>query len=203
MNSTTTIRALADGRFLLRYLLIGLACLGFCAYCLYDGLYAYPKQRLEPAQAYAELVERGEENRWIEVAHENGWDEAKPKKSVDEARADIVWQFVMAVLSVLFAIPILGLYFRARWTWIEGSSTGINTSWGVAFRYDQIVEIDKKRWDKKGIARITYATDSQKRHFILDDLKYQRQPTDQIMELIESNISPDKIVNVSASTSKQ
>ncbi|HMP79006.1 MAG TPA: hypothetical protein PKD54_06105 [Pirellulaceae bacterium] len=195
MNNSTTIRAPADGRFLLRFLLIGLACLGFCAYCLYDGLYAYPKHRLEPVLAYAELEKEGKTDRWIEVAQENGWDEAKPKKSVEEVHADIIWQYVMAVISVLFAIPILGLYFRARWSWIEGTATGINTSWGVAFDYDQIEQIDKKRWEKKGIARILYQSDGNKKWFVLDDFKYQRQPADAIMARIESLVAPERIIN--------
>ena len=37
-----TVRAIADSKFLLKFLLIGAVCVGFAMWALYDGLIKYP-----------------------------------------------------------------------------------------------------------------------------------------------------------------
>jgi hypothetical protein len=52
-----------------------------------------------------------------------------------------------------------------------------------------ITQIDKSRWDRKGIAKLDYALASgEKGTLTLDDFVYDRPPTDRILETIEARL---------------
>ena len=78
---------------------------------------------------------------------------------------------------------------------MEADSTGIRSSWGRELRFDQIIHLDKKKWNNKGIAKIRYDDNGSKRTFVLDDCKFDREPSEQILRLVEANIREDQIVN--------
>jgi hypothetical protein len=52
-----------------------------------------------------------------------------------------------------------------------------------------ITQIDKSKWDRKGIARLDYEVPTgQKGRLTLDDFVYDRPPTDRILEAIEAKL---------------
>jgi hypothetical protein len=54
---------------------------------------------------------------------------------------------------------------------------------------DQVTQIDKSNWDRKGIAHLDYALPTgQKGRLTLDDFVYDRPPTDRILETIEARL---------------
>ena len=54
---------------------------------------------------------------------------------------------------------------------------------------DAITQIDKSKWDRKGIAYLDYALQTgQKGRLKLDDFVYDRPPTDRILETIEARL---------------
>ncbi len=67
-------------------------------------------------------------------------------------------------------------------------------SWGPSVLFTQIDAFDKKRWDKKGIAKIRYSADGKHRTFILDDCNFEHLPIRAMVRLVESKIQPDQIV---------
>ena len=79
--------------------------------------------------------------------------------------------------------------------WIEASDTGISSSWGQELRFDEMRTLDKKHWAKKGIAKITYEQEGRKKTFVLDDFKFHREPTDDILLLVESHLTDEQIIN--------
>jgi len=55
----------------------------------------------------------------------------------------------------------------------------------------QIEEVDKSKWDRKGIAFVTYRTSNDKqRTFRLDDFIYEQKPINQIRKQIEATLAP-------------
>lgn len=57
-------------------------------------------------------------------------------------------------------------------------------------KLDEIQEIDKEKWDRKGIAYLTYRTAAGESGQIrLDDFIYEREPTDQIFERVEAYVA--------------
>ena len=55
--------------------------------------------------------------------------------------------------------------------------------------------IDKKKWDKKGIANLHYQENGRKKILTLDDFIYDRPTTDDILRQVEQRVGHDKIIN--------
>jgi hypothetical protein len=176
---------------------MGLAAVGFALWFLYDGAITYPNQR-QRALAYHELEteSQGEDpvvfrDRWHELANKNGWPTAYPGEPKTEG--DITMQFVMAGIVGVVALALLSIPLRARGRWIEAGESGISSSWGESFNYDQVLELNKRQWRSKGIAKVTYHDGRRKRRFVIDDYKFDRYSTDAILYELEQNIDPEKI----------
>ena len=99
-------------------------------------------------------------------------------------------QFFMAAVTGVVGVWLLWWVWRARGTWIESTNTGITSSWGQALNYDQVVSIDKRKWRSKGIAKVTYKDNGRKRQFVVDDYKFDRHLTGQVLRDLEANIDP-------------
>ncbi|MEM7456455.1 MAG: hypothetical protein AAF456_19070 [Planctomycetota bacterium] len=191
-------RANADTKFLLKFLIISIALLGYLLYCLYDGLYAYPKE-LERAEGYAAIksieddAERDE--RWKEITTENNWKYVPVPKPPEEVEWSITEQFIQAALCAIIALPLLIWYFRKKSSWVESDGSSLSSSWGQKFSFEDVQEIDKKKWDKKGIALIKYQDGGEEETFKFDDLAYDRKVMDQILYGLEQAVGAEKIVN--------
>ena len=175
---------------------MGLAAIAFSLWFLYDAAITYPNQR-ERALAYAELQkENGEDpvafrDLWHETAAKNNWPTSFPGEPKSEN--DIKLQFVMAGIVLVVALALLSIPLRARGRWIEVSETGITSSWGQSFDFDQVLELNKRQWRGKGIAKVTHHDGRRKRRFVIDDYKFDRHPTDAILYELEQKIAPEKI----------
>ena len=193
------VRADSDNRFLQRFLLVAIVCYGFGLWSLYDGLVSYPRE-LERARSFEQIMASTEDDlqqqaQWESVAKERGWKLAPPKKSVAELESDIQWQYGMAIVAAIVGTILLVNYLRTRNSWVELNGEKIQTSWGQTIHISSIQELDKRRWQKKGIARIQYLDDDGRvRRFVLDDFKYDQQAMDGIIRKIESVIDRDRIV---------
>jgi len=53
-----------------------------------------------------------------------------------------------------------------------------------------ITEVDRRLWDRKGIAFILYEKDGRQGRIRLDDFVYDRPPTDLIFQRIEQFVTP-------------
>jgi hypothetical protein len=186
-----TIRADNDPRFSRRFLYMGIAALGFALYCVYDGFIGYPHKQ-ERALAFEKLYADGRSDEWEAYATERGWSTSIPEqpKSDDEHRGDILMQHAMAVVTGLIGIWLISIPLRARGRWIEGSDTGITSSWGQSLNFADITAVDKRQWRSKGIARVTYNDNGSKRKFVIDDYKFDRYKTDEILYELEQRIDP-------------
>ncbi|MGD9632103.1 MAG: hypothetical protein AB7G28_13730 [Pirellulales bacterium] len=188
-----TIRAERDGRFYLRFLLIGIGLLGFSLYCLYDGSIAWPLQQ-EKAVAYDKFVlEEKNEQKWIDLANEKGWSTSFPGAPREHYEMDIKTQFWMAGGTAILAVFPLLAVLLSRGRWIELSGDTLTSSWGQTVKMDQITGLEKRQWRNKGIAKLRYEDNGKRRTFVIDDFKFKRAPTDQILAEIEKQISHDLI----------
>ena len=184
------VRATTDNRFYLRFLVIGVVAIGFALWSLYDGAIAYPAQR-ERALKYQELEKEDRVKEWPDVARAQGWPTDTP--GTPKTDADFLVQYIMATIAGTIGLWLLIVVLRSRGRWIEGSETGITSSWGQSFDFDSVESLDKKRWNK-GIAKVTYLEGKRKKQFVIDNYKFKRQETDTILRTLESRIGADKIV---------
>ena len=184
------VRATTDNRFYLRFLVIGVVAIGFALWSAYDGAIAYPAQR-ERALKYQELEKEDRVKEWPEVARAQGWPTDTP--GTPKTDADFLVQYIMAAIAGTIGLWLLIVVLRSRGRWIEGSETGISSSWGRSFDFDSVESLDKKRWNK-GIAKVKYREGKRKKQFVIDNYKFKRQETDTILRALESKIGADKIV---------
>jgi len=186
-----SVKANIDAKFLSRLGLTGLALIAFALWFLYDGAVTYPRQR-ERALVYQQLKEEKRLSEWTEIAKQRGWpteDPGEPKQEVD------FWvQYVIAGILAVPGLCFLFRYFRARGRWIEADQTGLRTSWGQQLDFGQIVSLDKKKWKSKGIAGVNYQQNGRKRRLVLDDWKFDADPTKAILLAVEARIDVGQIV---------
>jgi hypothetical protein len=190
------IRAVNDPRFSRRFLFMGIAAIGFALWSLYDGVIGYPSEQ-ERALAWEKDFHDQPTEAWVAFAEEQGWSTSIPKqsKSEDDYRGSIWMQYAQFGVAGLIGLWLFSIPLRARGRWIESTDTGLTSSWGQSVNFSDVVTVDKRQWRSKGIAKITYLDNGQKRRFVIDDYKFDRYPTDAILYELEQNIDVEKIIN--------
>src|SRR4051812_16330097 len=200
------IRAENDPRYSRKFLIMGICALGFALWCLKDGLYSYPARRVQgfsefkidykklfkdehakslSADEFEVVANHEDKKQWDEYAHDRGI----------PSGPDIVMQFIMASVMTVAVLFLVSIPLRARGRWIEGTDSGIGSSWGENVRYDEIEEVNKRKWRSKGIAKVTYVSSGRRRTFVVDDYKFERFRTDAILYELEQRIDPGRIAN--------
>lgn len=203
MNKAFNVRATTENMFLFKYLLIGAACFAFFLWSTYDAFVAYPAkiprgQAWEKIKKDDSLDDAAQQEKWIVLAKEKGWSTKRPtkKESPDSVRQTIIWNYAFMAIGFGIAAPCIIWYFLNNGTWIEADKGVLRNSRGAEVPIGKITKIDKKKWEKKGIAIVSYtADDGSEKTFTIDDLKYQRNETDQILAWVEGQVKRDVIVN--------
>ena len=196
-------RASTEKFFWYKFLAIGLATLAYGAYAGYDavvtGPYRLAKSELwEPIDLNTSLSEEAKMEQWREIAKEHGWSTKRPKEKykVKDAREFIWFNYGLMIFCGLIALPCLLWCLANRSKWIESTEKGLRNSSGQELTLDQITKVDKAKWDKKGITIVHYTDNlGAKNKFLIDDLKFERTTTDEIMAWVEQNIDPKLVVN--------
>jgi hypothetical protein len=185
--------------YLRRLALIAGACLFMAVWFLFDGLWTYPRQR-ERAVEYQRLKTEKRLDEWKSLAQERGWSTEDPGKP--KSHGDIIGQVGFALLLLPPGLFTLFCVFRARGRWIELTETGLRSSWGRQLQFGQIVTLNKRLWDKKGIAKLAYRDANRTRQFVLDDWKFEADSTRAILCEVESHINADQIIGGVAESEK-
>lgn len=201
-------RANTDNKFLFKYLLIGIGTLLYSLYCFYDAFLNYPAQR--PASVAFEKLEEDIEERkeaageeavnwaevreteWKKISESSGWPNKPPHYTPDELKNNINFSIFLGAVCAVITIPCMLWFFKNRGTWLEIDGTRLSSSNGQSLDFSDIQTLDKKKWEKKGLATIHYGV---KKTFVLDDLKYERKIVDEMIAEIEAAIPADKIIN--------
>ena len=170
-SNTGEIVARADTWYRRKWLLIGLAALGWGWWSLYDGFVKWPRdnvQAIEEAKAAGKPVPE-------KLPHDN----------------------LGITLNKLIGIGLQPLgAFILFWGW--HSSRGQYRFTGDTLHVpghppvpiDAIRAIDESKWDRKGIAYIDYEVNGTTGRLKLDDYVYERTPTDEIHDRILAAVAP-------------
>ena len=152
----------------------------------YDGWVGWPKHNRKVAEVKRRIDEAdraGDTPGAAAARAELG------KMSKEKSSSDILLQKILGV-----SLPPLGIGLLA---WALYASRGAYRLTGRTLHvpghppvtFDQITRIDKRLWDRKGIAYLDYEGSSNR--IKLDDFVYDRKPTDQIFERIEKELAPE------------
>lgn len=199
MTDSTALRAEVNPNFKYKFLLIGLIALAVGLYHFIDPIFNYPKMR-PASEAYVALQQKlsgddGElQRQWEEMTKEKGWESGIPKYKPNELTTNTIYSYFIGVLFTFVAgIPCLITFLRCLGQWIGVEGDGLANAKGQKLSFADISKIDKSRWEKKGISKLTYSDDGVEKIFVIDDLKFDRETTDKIMELVEEKVGVDKI----------
>lgn len=152
----------------------------------YDGFIGYPKhnQRVRDLEAQKAIATTDEEKNRIQTQIVEHGKEHTP--------SDIRLQRIL-----FYVLPPLGIILFVRWIYISrgayrmGADNVLHVPGHSPVPLESITEIDKRLWDRKGIAYISYElSDGQKGTAKLDDFIYKREPTDEIFKRIEEHVAP-------------
>lgn len=185
------VRAKISKGYIWRPGVIGAMMLGFCGWFLYDGMVAYPFQQ-KIWNAYNQVVQENpgdpveQAQVWSQYAASKGWPTETPKKKIEDK--DILTQKVIAVITAPVGLYFLTVFFLTRGRWVEADERAVTTSSGQRTDYGSIKSLDTSRWPRKGIAVVHYESDGQSRRIVLDDWKFEREPTKRIFEAIEERM---------------
>jgi len=151
----------------LKLLAVCIMFLGFGVYCIYDGFLKYPADN---AKALAD--------RMVNLPHSD---------------LDILLNRSLGVVLPIAGVALLiRMFIRSRGQYRLAGDT-VYVPGHPPIRLSSIIRIDKRRWDRKGIAQIAYQLGGQpEKTFMLDDFYYERTPTDQIMAQIEAYAKGDQ-----------
>jgi len=185
------VRATISKGYIWRPGVIGAMMLIFCGWFLYDGFVGYPQQQ-EIQNAYNKIVQENpgdpvEHARlWAEHATAQGWPTSTPKKEISDK--DILTQKIIAGITAPVGLYFMWTFLMTRGRWVEVDEQAVTTSTGQRTDYDSITSIDKSRWQRKGIAVVHYASNGSPGRILLDDWKYEREPTKRILAAIEDRM---------------
>ena len=192
------MRANFQKNYLMRYVALATVCLLMAAWFGYDGLVGYPAQ-LPAAEAYDQIrdldaAKRAE--RWKQITADKNLPKETPKKTAEQLRSDIVGQYFWGGINLLVGLPALFLWLRSRGSWVESTAGGLTTSWGQSLQFSEVTLLDKKKWERKGIAKATYtpAEGVGPKLFVFDDFKFEREPLDHMLRDLEKHLLPEQIV---------
>jgi hypothetical protein len=183
---------------------MGIVAIGFGLWSVYDGMVKYPAQRIrgfgefqsdykslfEDSKVKALSVDQFE--RSADADRRQEWEKYMHERDI-KSIPEIFTQYVQAAVAGLAGIFLISIPIRARGRWIEGNETGITSSWGQSFQYEDVELVNKRKWRDKGIAKVTYIANGRRQQFVIDDFKFMREPTDQILCELEQRIAVERI----------
>lgn len=198
MTETTTTTATTDdppativaryGRYYrnTRYL-IAVMCIGWGLYSLYDGFVRYPRQNEAAVQKEVDRVETASGRKV--TAEERK--EIAAKTTLPHPGWDVPFNQWAGMLLPPLGIALLAwMLYNSRGEYrLEGNVLHIPGHPPVPL--DNVRKIDKRLWERKGIAVIEYEdpASGKRKQFKLDDFVYEREPTDAIFDRVEKHVA--------------
>jgi len=185
-----------------RLILIAVGALLYSAWAYYDATIKYP-DKIAAFDRFDDLRTNNPDNfnqLWATVAIENGWDPDSIPEEVQEGDIDAQWwQFAITFPIGMYCLISLGLWSRR---YLGADETNLYTHGRVVVPYDSITRIDAARWDTKGIAYIQYDLGHGEQSLLIDDWKYDRQPTDEIFDRVRDKVDDEKIAGMTDSATE-
>jgi len=201
-------------------------CLVFGGMFLYDGIWGYPKAiaiaqkkewfihdylpSFEAAKKDGRLADwlaaakakglptgvEGDSPRWKSYAAQQGWPE-EPKLYSDREIAEQFHFGYGCLAGAVIAVIFLLLNHRKV---LRGEADHWITPEGVQIRYADVFCVDKRKWEHKGLAYVSYRTQAGvEKRAVFDDLKYDG--AGHILDRLLSRFSGELIEKVSETES--
>ncbi len=192
------IVAQPDAGYRWKHLIVSVAMIGFGLWFAYDGWKKWPAEnaRIRQVQQDKDAATAAGDTAKVEVL-------AKELQELNyHTEMDLAIQKILAIV-----LPAFGIFWGA---WTIKDTRGVYRMSGNTLHVpghppvtvDDIRRIDKRKWDKKGIAYLHYEVGQPPTAGVLklDDFAYERKPVDDMLERIEKNVMSSVTTEVAPAT---
>ena len=166
-------------------LLVGIFVIAFGCYFFFDGLVTWPKSNVR-WEAYEKFKNEDKLGEWSDYAQSQGWVEEQPHKFYKPG--DIMGQYVCGTLLVVLGGIVLVYWATQIKRTVRTDEEAVYTAAGTRVPFSAIIGVGKKQWESKGIARIRYELDGRQGQFVVDDYKFDTDPSRTILKEIEEKL---------------
>ena len=198
--NTMQITARMSKTYMWRLALFAGIFLAYACWSAYDGFVAYPEINRK-AVHFEDYKKKHADWRetWPTYAKANGYPEdPDPAKGAFSMYA----QYVQLGITLPIGLAALVAYLRGFKRYVAADEKGLVTDGGQRAEFVNITNLNKDRWKTKGIAVVTYQAEGIDRKLVLDDWKYDRDPTMQLLRQVESHLRDDQITGDIRETAK-
>lgn len=166
-------------------LLVGLCVIAFGGYFFFDGIVTWPNSNVRWLK-HKEFEDAQDESGWEKYAAEHGWTSEVPHKFYDENAIKV--QYLCGTLLVVLGGIVLTYWATQIRRIVKTDEEAVYTAGGTRVPFSAITGVGKKQWESKGIARIRYELDGRRGEFVVDDYKFDTDPSRTILKEIEEKL---------------
>jgi len=150
--------------------LLTLFALGSAGWFFYDGYIGYPKQIVR-ANEFLQFKQEGRTAEWPRYAASKGWKTGDPGEPKTDK--DLLTQKQFGIGGVVLALVLVGYWLWSESKCIRLDGDTITSPTGKQVRLGEIRELDRRRWDNKGIVVALFERDGTRGKLLIDDYKYE------------------------------
>ncbi len=167
-------------------LFVAVFLLAIGGWFFYDGQIGYPKKN-ERWREYEKFKTEDRASEWPDYAKSRGWSATPEHKLL--THEDIVGQFAFGGLAALLGVITLAYWAIQKGRVVKTDADAVHTPAGTRVPFSALTGVGKKKWEGKGLATVRFEIEGRKGEFELDDYKYDRDATVQILAEIEQHLS--------------
>lgn len=172
-------------------LFIALFLIAFGLWFFIDGKWVWPRSN-ERFDLHKQFEKENRLSEWPAEAKKRGWKAEPPHKRHEPN--DILAQFVFASLCGFGGAVALFYWLTQKSRVVKSDAEAVYSPAGTRVPFDAITGLGVKKWDSKGLATVRFEISGRQGQFVLDDYKFERDPThvifNEIKEKLEARAKP-------------
>jgi hypothetical protein len=181
-------------------LFVSIFLFAFASYFFFDGAVGYPRAN-KRYQEWKSYHDTGRLEEWPAYAQQKGWKVDEIQKFLDDPhqkglipderwpRGKILEQYVCGGVVSFLTLITFGYWLSQKDRTVRTDGEAVFAPSGKRIPFAAITGLGKKRWEAKGLATVRYEIEGRRGEFQLDDYKFDRDATHQIVAEIEEKLA--------------
>jgi hypothetical protein len=166
-------------------LFVALFLIGIGLWFFIDGKWTWPRSNVR-WKAHDQFLKEKRLAEWPPYAQSHGWKLDPPHKYYEQD--DILAQFLFGSAAAAAGAITVVYWLRQKRRVVKTDDEAVYAPDGTRVPFSAITGLGLKKWESKGLARVRYELDGKRGEFVLDDYKFDRDPTHEILKEIEERL---------------